>query len=280
MDSKNATVRVFPGKSTKKRPYGKAPLELDLPQALEAVGRISQEGKSLPESKLALVLGNTITSSAFTRKVRSLSAYGLLVDQTGGQFALTDVALAIAQPRSLLAQADAKKEAFLKIEQFAFLFNQHKGKLLPADEFLRNILEQECGITREASQEWVKHFKDGARTAGLFHNRGDGKIQIAESPMSSIEAISTLPPQPSERSDDAIRFDGDGSHSLAESRATEPPQPWMNAATGHCTRIELSDGRRAEINIPDRLSAKDAQKLQKALDGVRVIIESMIVSET
>jgi hypothetical protein len=280
MDSKNATIKVFPGQSKEKRPYGKAPLELDLPQALEAVGKISQEGKSMPESELALVLGNTITSSAFTRKVRSLSAYGLLMDQTGGQFTLTDLALAIALPRSPLALAAAKKQAFLKIEQFAFLFNQHKGKLLPADEFLRNILEQECAIPREVSQEWVKQFKDGARTAGLFHNRGDGKIQIAESPMSSTEAIPLLPPQPSERSDDAIRFDGDGSHSLAEARATEPPQQSMIAASGHCTRIELSDGRRAEISIPDRLTARDAQKLQKALDGVRVIIESMIVSET
>jgi len=278
MDAKN-TARVFPGKSKDKRPYGKAPLELDLPQALEAVGKISQEGKSLTESKLALVLGNTITSSAFARKVRSLAAYGL-VDQSGGQFTLTELALAIAYPRSALAQADAKKQAFLKIEQFAFLFNQHKGKLLPADEFLRNIFEQECSIPRDVSQAWVKHFKDGARTAGLFHNRGDGKIQIAESPMSAIEASPVQPQQPSEGSEGPNRSDGNGNPSRPVSRTAESPQPPMIAASGHCTRIELSDGRRAEINIPDRLSVKDAQKLQKALDGVRVIIESLIISET
>jgi len=173
MDAKNAAA---------KRPYGKAPLELDLPQAVDVLVRIAQEGRSFSASKLAVVLGNTITSSAFTRKIRSLSVYGLLNEQAG-QFTLTDLALAIIWPRSPQAQVEAKKQAFLKVEHFTFLFNQHKGKLLPADEFLRNILEQERGIPRDVSRVWVKQFKDGAGAAGLFHNRGDGKIQIAESPI-------------------------------------------------------------------------------------------------
>lgn len=274
MDSKNAT-----GRPREKRPYGKAPLEMDFPQAVDAVNRIAQEGRSVDESKLAIVLGNTITSSAFTRKLRSLSAYGLLAEQTGGQFALTDLALAIALPRSPQSQIEAQKQAFLKVEQFAFLFSQHKGKLLPADEFLRNILEQESGIPRDMSQEWVKHFKDGARAAGLFHSRGDGKIQISESPVSSSEVVSALQSQPIERSDGPASLDGDGGHSLVESRSVEPSQPRAIPASGHCTRIDLSDGRRAEIIIPGRLTARDAQKLQKALDGVRVIIESMVLED-
>jgi len=226
----------------------------------------------MPESRLALVLGNTVTSSAFTRKVRSLSSYGLLADQGAGQFVLTDLALAIAFPRSPQTQMEARKQAFLKIEQFAFLFNQHKGKLLPMDEFLRNILEQECSIPRDMSQEWVNHFKDGARTAGLLHNRGDGKIQITESPVSSIEPSSHA----NEPLDPPVRSDSNGNSGLG-TVSTATPQPL--AASGHCTRIDLSDGRRAEISIPDRLSAKDAQKLQKALEGIGVIIQSMVSEE-
>lgn len=228
----------------------------------------------MPESKLALILGNTVTSSAFVRKVRALSIYGLLADQVDGHFSLTDLALAIALPRSTQSQTEAKKQAFLRIEQFSFLFNQHKGKLLPADEFLRNILEQECGVPRDVSHVWVEQFKDGARAAGLFHNRGDGKIQIAESPI-SVE-IGIPPQQLIEKSEDVVRFDGDGSDSLAEARSSEPRLSGPTAASGHCTRIDLSDGRRAEISIPDRLSARDAQKLQRALDGIKVIIESMV----
>ncbi len=239
---------------------------------------MAQQGKVLQESKLAAVLGNTITSSAFTRKIRALITYGLLSEQTGGEFSLTDLALAIALPRSPETQMEAKKQAFLKIEQFSLLFAQHKGKLLPADEFLRNILEQECGIPRENSQVWVSHFKAGARAAGLFYARGDGKVQIAESPI-SLQSATPRSDEPRENIEDAAaRADGDGNHALVE--PLTPPQPWQLAASGHCTRIDLSDGRRAEITIPDKLSSKDAQKLQKTLQGIMVIIESMVSDGT
>ena len=276
MEAKNPSVRPFPAKAKEKRAYGKAPFELDLPQALEAMNKIAQEGKTLPQSKLAIVLGNTVTSSAFSRKVRALAAYGLLADQTG-QFVLTDLALAITFPRSPEAQLEAKKQAFLKIEQFSFLFNQHKGKLLPADEFLRNIMEQECSIPREVSDVWVRQFKNSARTAGLFHSRADGKIQIVESPMFAESPVLPQPPQElSEPLEESERTDGEGSHGLVVPRALAPQAPLTISASGHCTRIDLSGGRRAEISIPDKLSPKDADKLKKALQGVAVIIDSMV----
>ncbi len=261
-------------RTKEKRAYGKAPLELDLPQALEAMNKIAQEGKSMEVSKLAIVLGNTVTSSAFTRKIRSLVAYGLLTEQPEQQYALTDLALSIAFPRSPEAQLDAKKFAFLRIEQFAFLFNQHKGKLLPADEFLRNIIEQESGVPRDVSDVWVRQFKEGAKVSGLFHSRADGKIQIAESPMlgeSAQEPIVDLI-----QKGESARVDGDGSHPFAMTPPEPAVPPWKMPASGHCTRIELSDGRRAEVNIPDKLSAKDADKLKKALQGIAVIIDSMV----
>jgi len=266
MDEKNAVAKTSQSKSKEKRPYGKAPLELDLTQALEAVSKIAQEGKSMSESKLAVILGNTITSSAFTRKLRALSVYGLLEEAPGAQFVLTDLALAIVLPRSPQSQMEAKKRAFLKIDQFNFLFNQHKGKLLPADEFLRNILEQECGIPRDDSAVWTKQFKDGARAAGLFHNRGDGKVQISESPVSEVAILPAEGPTDGEEE----------ARNPFATRSAEPPPPWSIGASGHCTKIDLSDGRRAEINIPDRLSTRDAQKLQRALEGIKVIIESMV----
>src|SRR5229473_1386789 len=129
MEGKTTLLRVHGGKMKERRPWGKSPLEFDLPQAIEAVSGMAQQGKILSESQLAAVLGNTITSSAFTRKIRALIVYCLLSEQPGGQFALTDLALAIALPRSPGTQMEATKEAFLKVEQFSLLFSQHKGKL-------------------------------------------------------------------------------------------------------------------------------------------------------
>lgn len=274
MDAKNSIVKMYSPKTKEKRAYGKAPHELSLPQALGVLNKIAQEGRSLDESKLALVLGNTVTSSAFPRKVRSLVAYGLLAEPSDSQYALTDLALSIAFPRSPEAEIEGTKTAFLKIPQFSFLFNQHKGKLLPADEFLRNIIEQECSIPRDVSDVWVRQFKEGARASSLFHLRADGKIQIAESPIigdSTQESLLELIPK-----NEPVRQDGDGSHSMAMPLPAPVPPPWILPASGHCTRIELSDGRRAEFGIPDKLNAKDAEKLKKALQGIAVIIDSMV----
>jgi hypothetical protein len=286
MEGRNAAARNFQGKDKERRPYGKAPLEFGLHGAIEVVSKIAQEGKSLSESRLAIVLGNTITSSAFTKKIRTLTSYGLLAEQPGAQFGLTELALAIALPRSLQAQAEAKKQAFLRIEPFNLLFNQHKGKLLPADEFLRNILEQEADIPRDVSQEWVKHFKDGARTAGLFYNRGDGKIQIAESPILNDSTASPSEDKPNERGNAPLQVAGDDKIQVAESTEVvrqasmqQQSQSQQITTPGHYTRIDLSDGRRAEIIIPDKLTSKDANKLKRALEGIAVIIESMVSEE-
>lgn len=277
MEARSATVKPFLAKGKERRPYGKAPLELGLSEALETVGRIAQEGKSMSELRLAIILGNTVTSSAFTRKIRALTFFGLLDEQAGEQFTLTELALAIALPRSPQSQTEAKKQAFLNIEQFNLLFNQHKGKLLPADEFLRNILEQQSGVPRDFSQEWVKQFKDGARAVGLFYSRGDGKIQIAESP---IPTEAQVPQDESnEKTEEVLpRPDvSDGNKRVfKEPPQTNAPPVREIAVSGHHTRIDLSDGRRAEIIIPDRLTARDAKKLQKALSGIAVIIDSMV----
>jgi hypothetical protein len=284
MEAKSSTVRHFPAKGKEKRPYGKAPLEFGLDVALVALNKIAQEGKSLSESSLAIALGNTVTSSAFTRKIRALAAYALLEEKPGGQFALTELGTAIAFPRSPQAQAEAKKQAFLKIEQFNILFNQHKGKLLPADEFLRNILEQENGIPRDASQQWVKHFNDGAKAAGLLHRRNDGKVQIAESPILEDDPEEPSGGDQNEEKDAQARTANE--ESIRSGVVTQNPPPAFETVklppfgqatvSGHYTRIDLSDGRRAEISIPDKLSDKDAKKIKRALEGIAVIVDSMV----
>jgi hypothetical protein len=279
MEAKNPMPKIVPPKAKEKRPYGKAPLELDLPQALETVNRIAQEGRAMGESQLAAILGNTVTSSAFPRKIRSLVSYGLLVDQQPNQYALTELALSIAFPRSPEAEMEGKKIAFLKIEQFNFLFNQHKGKLLPADEFLRNIVEQEFAIPRDVSEAWVRQFKEGARACGLFFLRSDGKTQISESPMVRETQAPEDPVVAPAFTAPAIAS-VKPTESLESTVATQPKLPissgYAPVTSGHSTRIELSDGRRAEFLIPDKLTSRDAEKLKKALQGIAVIIESMI----
>ena len=130
---------------------------------------------------LSQIFDNSIKSSSFTKKLAAVKWYGLLIESTKGDVLLSDIGVAIAAPQSPSAANSARKEAFLKIEPFAKIYERHKGKLLPADEFLKNIFEQDSGIPKELSSGWVRAFKEAIRTSGLLHDRGDQKIQIMES---------------------------------------------------------------------------------------------------
>lgn len=50
----------------------------------------------------------------------------------------------------------------------------------------------------------------------------------------------------------------------------------INPNFGHVSKIALSGGREAVFSIPDQLSARDAQKIKGALQGLSAIIDSMV----
>src|SRR5260370_7762429 len=137
---------------------------------------------------LSRVTGNSISSSSFTKKLSALKAYGLVsVDQAKMEVALTDIGVTIAAPMNQEPSALPTKEAFLRIEVFNRIYEKHKGKLLPADEFLRNIIEIDCQMPRELSPQWLLAFKQSIRAAGLLYDTGAGKMQTMESPIASLE---------------------------------------------------------------------------------------------
>jgi hypothetical protein len=251
-------------------PYGTAPLTLTLADAVALIAKAGAEGSLLPAARLAIIAGNTVSSSSFVRKIGALRAFGLISEQEKDLYALTDLGISLSSPKSAEAFAAARKQAFLNVDAFNTLFQQQKGKLLAADEFLRNILEQDCKIPKEHSGQWAVHFRDAARAAGLFYDRGDGRTQVAESPI-----IPPAAPQSKEIN---------GTPAVAELKA-EPAgdrivlRDQVCVAMGHTTRIELGGGKRAEFSVPDGITRKDAQKLKKALEGLAVIIDSMVIEE-
>jgi hypothetical protein len=278
-------VAVAPKSAPAKRiPYGTAPLELDLAKACELVIKLGKEGNSVGLDTFAVIAGNTTSSSALWRKISALQAYGL-VEKTGSQVVtLTALGRSIAFPRSVQAETDAKKTAFLGVSKYNLVFQQHKGKLLPADEFLRNIFEQDGKVPRDYSEAWVAAFKSGARAAGLFHDRGDGRIQLSEnqpivgdSPLAAVPSaslIAALEPEPA-----LVRDGSSADYRFVSRSVAAPPDLSSVSAMGHFTRIELSDHQRAEFSIPDRLTVRDAQKLKKAIEGLKSIIDSMVADD-
>jgi hypothetical protein len=245
---------------------GSKPPFLPLSEAFSISQQIFEQGGGQASfDLLSKITGNSSSSSSFVKKVNALKTFGLVTEPDKGKLELSDLGLTVVAPRTPEEAASAKMQSFLRPEVFNRIYERHKGKLLPADEFIKNIVEQDCGKPRELSQEWVAAFKEAAKTVGILHERGDGKTQIMESPI--LRFPRSIPEQVSQ---------SEGTVVLPTKQPQEDGSFAPLAASGHLTKIEVSGGRYAAFTVPDRLTKRDAQKLKGALAGLSQIIDSMI----
>ncbi len=215
---------------------------------------------------LSRIFDNSTKSSSFTKKMAALKAYGLVAEPVKGEVQLTETGISVAAPQSPLAEGTARKEGFLRIEPFARIYDRHRGKLLPADEFLKNILEQDCDIPKDLSQSWLEAFKEAIRTAGLLYERPDQKIQIMESGVPLRQPAAPSQPEPTP--------------SVEIKSSIDPILPTDRSSdSGMNHRIKLSNGRVASFSIPDDLSADDVRKIKKALEGFTSWIDSLATDQ-
>jgi hypothetical protein len=148
------------------------------------------------------------------------------------------------------------------------LYDRHRGKLLPADEFLRNIIEQDFKIPKDLLETWTSYFKDAAEAAGVLFQRPDGKYQLTE------DAVFSGPAQNPQLETDKQAQESSFVASTVEERMRRSDDELPTG--GHTTKIALSGKRYAVFSFPDSLTAKDAQKLKGALSGLSAIIDSMV----
>jgi len=248
---------------------GSNPPYIGLAEAFSlARGIYEQGGGTASYDVFSRLTGNSSSSSSFVKKVGALKAYGLAIEQSD-ILILTENGMAIAAPTSEISAASAKKAALLNISVFAKIYERHKGKLLPADEFLKNIIEQDSGIPKELSGTWVSAFKGASQSAGLLHTRPDGKTQIMES---QLLAPAEMPSEPEANSPKTTFSPSSNGNSRVASVVPTTVSPL--SASGNVTRFELSDGRVAEFNIPFGISAKDAKRLKSYLEGLKLIIDA------
>lgn len=253
---------------------GSLPPFIGLAEAITLVTAIhEQAGGRANYDLLSRIFDNSQSSSSFTKKLAVLKSYGLVNEPIKGAVELSDGGIAVAAPTSDDAFALAKRDAFLRIEVYGRIHARHKGKLLPADEFLRNIIEQDCGIPRELSSKWAKDFKENARTAGLLHDRGDGRLQLMDSPVVQKPVATS----------DSLRNENATTSPIPTSMPSErtvlPSTLVPVSASGLNYKRELSGGRLAILSIPDQLTEKDAQRLKEFFDGLGKLIDSLVREE-
>jgi hypothetical protein len=181
---------------------------------------------------------------------------------------LTEIGIAIAAPRDEHERLLNLKGAALGPEPFRTAYERYKGKLLPNDEFLLNVFQQDLGLPRVIAGFWLSSFKAALETAELLYLRPDGKTQVLElasAPAAEAARDLTPPPQTPQN----------------QQPASAPPaqEESSEAAGGHTTKVALSRGRFAKIYIPDQLSPKEAARLKGALAGIAAIVDSMVIDE-
>jgi len=255
-----------------RRPRGSYPTGLTLGDATNIITRLYEDvGGDASYDNFANIINNTPSSSTFVRKLSALKNYGLVSDENR-HIRVSDLGSAIVAPTSPKERSDALKRAFLNIEVFAGLYDRYKGKILPQDEFLTNVVSS--FVPKEFTNTWIDRFKQSAKAAGLITDRGDGKLQVRE--IAAVEGPEKFREEPkSEDRPSSMSPSASASPSPSPSEETEGP----TLSYGHVSKIKLSEGRQAVFSLPDRLTGRDAQKLKGALQGLATIIESMIDEE-
>lgn len=268
-------MTVQDGSKPERLRRGSIPPYLKLTEAFNLARDVYEQGGGKASlDMMSRLTGNSSSSSTFIKKINALKLYGLVSDQ-GSSVELTDQGRAIAAPISHDSDRQARKSSFLSVPVFNKLFDRLKGKLLPVDEFLRNIVEQEIGVPKEFSSDWLAYFKEGARVSGLLFDRNDGKTQVLESPAADAGTDAVRPIA----RDAEIPINA----SLVTDVSSQPiltgTQSVPIAASGNITRFDLSDGRVAEFNIPFGITSRDAKRLKGFLKGLEFIIDSGVVGE-
>lgn len=246
-----------------RRPRGSNPPMLSLQEAIGIITRLYEDvGGEASYDTLGRILDNSQSSSTFIKKLGTLKNYGLIADENR-LVRVSEIGRGIVAPTAPSELAASKKRAFLNIEVFAFLYEKYKGKLLPQDEFLTNVVVE--AVPREFAEKWIDRFKQSAKAAGLIRERGDGKLQVQETADAATDSISQY-------QEESVREEQPSPHLPTRPREEPESEP---VSYGHVSKIKLSEGRQAVFSLPDRLTARDAQKLKGALQGLATIIESM-----
>jgi hypothetical protein len=227
-------------------PRGMVPPALRLTEAVALAHKVNEMAAgSANYDTFSQIAGNTKTSSTFARKVAALRQYGIIEDREN-IVCLAELGNRIVTPRDESDDLLAMKESMLRIEMLNKIYERHKGRILPEDQFLNNVLLQELKVPREYSKVWVEHFKDAIQAAKLVITRVDGKTQLVEQAVVAESSGEAAPP------------------------LVQPPPPAAVLPTptdfSGALPIPLGKGRIALLRLPDEWDAKkDLSRLLKMI---------------
>ncbi len=137
----------------------------DLGTALSVAGTIKEKaGISCETEQLAAWMGQSARGGSFRSRYSAARLFGLISTERGGRVALTSLGQDILNP----AKSDrAKATAFLNIELFEKIYEDHKGHALPPNPALERMVVN-LGVTPKQADRARQAFVKSARVANFI----------------------------------------------------------------------------------------------------------------
>jgi hypothetical protein len=148
------------------RLYPRRTLEdaLRVPRAI----RENNGGNPWPPSEVAKALGVGGSTGSFYYLTAAARDFGLTEGTRDTEaISLTDLGRKAVYPGSEEAAAQAKLQAFNKVDLFKRVADHYGGSNLPQNEFLKNTLETTFGLDPRVHEEFIDLFKKNSRYAGI-----------------------------------------------------------------------------------------------------------------
>lgn len=196
----------------------------------------SKGGGAATADQLAAWLDyKSIRSGTYLTRVAAARQFGL-IESGGGRFSVTDRAMKIIAPVMPDDATSAKADAFLSVTLFSKIYDAFKGKQLPPEVGLKNLLKSPpYSILADRVDPTVRTFFNSAQQAGFFSTTGDrsrlirpGAMPSDSNPPPPPPPADTPPPPPAEKPRGGNSGGGDGPggvHSAIVGLLRELPAP-------------------------------------------------------
>lgn len=216
--------------------------KIDLRSSVEIATQIENDsaGKATIDL-IANLLNQSPTSSSITGKIAAMGQFGL-IDKEGELFVITDLAKKIIYKIDDEQHEKNLKQAFFSSQIYSDAYKRLKGKFVPKNEILRNILIQEFKISSATAENAVKTLLDSATYANIMIEK-DGSLFCLDLEESLPEPINRKPEPIEEEDEDE---DSETETSIQESESEPVPE------TSAKTTLEQQESDNIEIEVNDR----------------------------
>lgn len=177
------------------RPRGRSnrphpPVSLSVAERVPRTITDSNAGHPMNRLLLAEAMGYSPSSSRFRERITSSTKYGLTEGNYSSEtLSLTPLGTELTRPRNEQERSEARREAMRTIPFFDSALDHFKNAKLPAESFLKNILEREpFNIDPSWSVDAAKAFIEDAKFVGYLRDiNGSSHIVIEHgSPAPSV----------------------------------------------------------------------------------------------